>query len=108
MAGEYRLKAPKPQRFVYGAMREFRAYIKSMDSPSPRDYWDQVADAKQFHHPLRIEWRASNLAGKDILDCGCGYASGSSAAQAPPRLYSGGNQVIPNRVLDQFSICPYV
>jgi ubiquinone/menaquinone biosynthesis C-methylase UbiE len=44
-----------------------------MDSRSPRDYWDQVAGTKQFHHPLRIDWLASNLAGKDILDCGCGY-----------------------------------
>ena len=44
-----------------------------MDSRSPRDYWDQVADSKQFHHPLRIDWLASNLAGNDILDCGCGY-----------------------------------
>jgi SAM-dependent methyltransferase len=44
-----------------------------MDSRSSRDYWDQVAGAKQFHHPLRIDWLASTLAGKDILDCGCGY-----------------------------------
>ena len=44
-----------------------------MDSRSPRDYWDQVAGAKQFHHPLRIDWLASHLAGKNILDCGCGY-----------------------------------
>lgn len=44
-----------------------------MDSRSPRHYWDQVAAAKQFHHPLRIDWLASNVAGKDILDCGCGY-----------------------------------
>ena len=45
----------------------------NMDSRSPRDYWDRVAGAKQFHHPLRIDWLALNLAGKDILDCGCGY-----------------------------------
>jgi ubiquinone/menaquinone biosynthesis C-methylase UbiE len=44
-----------------------------MDLQSPKDYWDKVAAEKQFHHPLRIDWLASNLAGKDILDCGCGY-----------------------------------
>jgi len=43
-----------------------------MELHSQKDYWDRVAAEKQFHHPLRIDWLASNLAGKDILDCGCG------------------------------------
>jgi ubiquinone/menaquinone biosynthesis C-methylase UbiE len=44
-----------------------------MELRSRRRYWDQVAGEKKFHHPLRLDWLDSHLAGRDILDCGCGY-----------------------------------
>ena len=44
-----------------------------MDLRSQRQYWDQVASEKRFHHPLRFAWLNSYLIGSEILDFGCGY-----------------------------------
>ena len=44
-----------------------------MELQSQRQYWDRVASEKQFHHPLRFAWLDSHVAGRDLLDCGCGY-----------------------------------
>src|SRR5258708_32882932 len=41
------------------------------------DYWDSVAGAKRFSHPLRIDWLDEYLPGSKVrarvLDYGCGY-----------------------------------
>jgi SAM-dependent methyltransferase len=44
-----------------------------MELVRERQYWDRAANEKRFHHPLRLAWLDSHLAGRDILDCGCGY-----------------------------------
>jgi len=44
-----------------------------MAAQSSRPYWDSVAAEKRFQHHLRTDWLLSHLAGRDILDCGCGY-----------------------------------
>lgn len=44
-----------------------------MEWRSQKQYWDQAASEKRFQHPLRLAWLDSHLAGRAILDCGCGY-----------------------------------
>ncbi|MEM1418048.1 MAG: class I SAM-dependent methyltransferase [Myxococcota bacterium] len=45
--------------------------------PPPTDqraYWNRVADAKTFHHPLDARWLPADLGrNSPILDVGCGY-----------------------------------
>lgn len=44
-----------------------------MDLIALRAYWDRVAGEKTFQHQLRTDWLDAHVAGRDILDCGCGY-----------------------------------
>jgi ubiquinone/menaquinone biosynthesis C-methylase UbiE len=44
-----------------------------MDLASQRAFWDGAAAEKRFQHPLRADWLAQHMAGRVILDCGCGY-----------------------------------
>jgi ubiquinone/menaquinone biosynthesis C-methylase UbiE len=44
-----------------------------MELQSRKEYWNRVAGEKVFHHPLQLAWLDSHLAGRDVLDCGCGY-----------------------------------
>ncbi len=44
-----------------------------MDLIASRAYWDRVAGEKTFQHQLRTDWLGAHVAGRDILDCGCGY-----------------------------------
>jgi ubiquinone/menaquinone biosynthesis C-methylase UbiE len=44
-----------------------------MDLASLRAFWDAAATKKRFQHPLRANWLAQHMAGRAILDCGCGY-----------------------------------
>ena len=44
-----------------------------MELRSQRNYWDRAATEKRFQHPLRLAWLEFHLAGRLILDCGCGY-----------------------------------
>ena len=36
-------------------------------------YWDAVAEAKHFSHPLPVEWLPASRFGEIALDVGCGY-----------------------------------
>jgi ubiquinone/menaquinone biosynthesis C-methylase UbiE len=44
-----------------------------MELRSTRQFWDRAASEKRFQHPLRLARLDSHLAGRRILDCGCGY-----------------------------------